>query len=167
MFSEEACEYIQSLHGLFIALEEPLRGGDYEGCRALSRRCGVPIILSESFVRVGQFPLIEGEPSFWAVNIRVSKMGGLLRACTVAARAKAAGISIVVGAQVGETSIFTRVALAVVDRYRDIVIAQEGAFGTHLLEFDLCESPLMFGRGGFLTDILFHDRPGLGLSRAP
>ena len=164
---DEACEYIQSLQGSFTALEEPLRVGDYEGCRALSRHCGVPIILDESFVKVGQFPLIEGEPSLWILNIRVSKMGGLLRACTVAARAKAAGIPIVVGAQVGETSILTRVALVVADRYRDILIAQEGAVGTHLLEYDLCEPPLMFGRGGSLTDIFFRDRPGLGLSFAP
>ncbi|MBP8199271.1 MAG: hypothetical protein KAX98_02980 [Nitrospira sp.] len=109
---DEACEYIQSLQGSFTALEEPLRVGDYEGCRALSRHCGVPIILDESFVNVGQFPLIEGEPSLWILNIRVSKMGGLLRACTVAARAKAAGIPIVVGAQVGET----RTYLKIIDR---------------------------------------------------
>lgn len=163
---DEACEYIQSLQGSFTALEEPLRVGDYEGCRALSRHCGVPIILDESFVKVGQFPLIEGEPSLWILNIRVSKMGGLLRACTVAARAKAAGIPIVVGAQVGETSILTRVALVVADRYRDILIAQEGAVGTHLLEYDLCEPPLMFGRGGCLADTVFYGRSGLGLSFA-
>lgn len=163
---DEACEYIQSLQGSFTALEEPLRVGDYEGCRAFSRHCGVPIILDESFVRAGQFPLIENEPSLWILNIRVSKMGGLLRACTVAARAKAAGIPIVVGAQVGETSILTRVALAVADRYRDIVIAQEGAVGTYLLEYDLCEPPLMFGRGGCLVDTVFYGRSGLGLSFA-
>nr|MBP8199895.1 hypothetical protein [Nitrospira sp.] len=163
---DEACEYIQSLQGSFTALEEPLRVGDYEGCRALSRHCGVPIILDESFVKVGQFPLIEGEPSLWILNIRVSKMGGLLRACTVAVRAKAAGIPIVVGAQVGETSILTRVALVVADRYRDILIAQEGAVGTHLLEYDLCEPPLMFGRGGCLADTVFYGRSGLGLSFA-
>ena len=163
---DEACEYIQSLQGSFTALEEPLRVGDYEGCRALSRHCGVPIILDESFVNVGQFPLIEGEPSLWILNIRVSKMGGLLRACTVAVRAKAAGIPIVVGAQVGETSILTRVALVVADRYRDILIAQEGAVGTHLLEYDLCEPPLMFGRGGCLAGTVFYGRSGLGLSFA-
>ena len=161
---DEACEYIQSLQGSFTALEEPLRVGDYEGCRALSRHCGVPIILDESFMRVGQFPLIEGEPSLWILNIRVSKMGGLLRACTVAARAKAVGIPIVVGAQVGETSILTRVALVVANRYRDILIGQEGAVGTHLLEYDLCEPPLMFGRGGCLVDTVFYSRSGLGLS---
>ncbi len=162
----EACAYIQRLNGPFLALEEPLRVGDFEGCRTLSQQCGLPIILDESFMKGGQFSMIQGEPSLWIVNIRVSKMGGLLRALTVAAQAKALGIPIIVGAQVGETSILTRAALVVVDRYRDIVMAQEGAFGTHLLEYDLCEPPLMFGRGGRLTENFFHGRPGLGLSFA-
>ena len=52
------------------------------------------------------------------------------------------------------------------DRYRDILIAQEGAVGTHLLEYDLCEPPLMFGRGGCLADTVFYGRSGLGLSFA-
>ncbi|MFZ1761994.1 MAG: hypothetical protein WAT99_03795, partial [Nitrospira sp.] len=73
---------------------------------------------------------------------------------------------IVVGAQVGETSILTRAALTVADRYRDILLAQEGAFGTHLLEYDLCDPPLMFGRGGRLAMDRYSTRPGLGLSFA-
>ncbi len=72
-------------------------------------------------------------------------MGGLVRALTVAAQARALGIPIVVGAQVGETSIFARAALAVVNRYREIVMAQEGTFGAHLLGYDLCNPPLIFG----------------------
>ena len=71
------------------------------------------------------------------------------------------------GALLGQApSILTRVALVVADRYRDILIAQEGAVGTHLLEYDLCEPPLMFGRGGCLADTVFYGRSGLGLSFA-
>lgn len=164
--ADEACEYIHRLEGAFVALEEPLQVGDYEGCLALSRQCGVPIILDESFVRLGQFSLIRDTPASWIVNIRVSKMGGILRASAVAAQAKSLGIPIVVGAQVGETSILTRAALTVADRYRDILLAQEGAFGTHLLEYDLCDPPLMFGRGGRLAMDRYSTRPGLGLSFA-
>jgi len=51
---------------------------------------------------------------------------------------------------VGETSILTRAALTIANSYRDIVIAQEGAFGTHLLEKDICEPSIMFGAGGIL-----------------
>ena len=31
-----------------------------------------------------------------------------------------------------------------------MLVAQEGAFGTFLLEHDVCDPPLMFGAGGVL-----------------
>ncbi len=163
---DDAVEYFQRLNGQFQAVEEPLRVGDYEGCRVLSKQCGLSIILDESFLRTDQFAFIQDDSSRWIVNIRISKMGGLMRALAVAESAAELGVSLIVGAQVGETSILTRAALAVVNRYRAIVMAQEGAFGTHLLNYDLCDPPLMFGRVGLLTDSSFYGRPGLGLSFA-
>lgn len=160
----EAAQYFQQLESPFHALEEPLQAGDYEGCRVLSKQCGLPIILDESFLRADQFRFIQDDPSRWVVNIRISKMGGLVRALMVADNAWRLGIPLVVGAQVGETSILTRAALVVVNRYRAIVMAQEEAFGTHLLEYDLCDPPLMFGQAGRLTDSSFYVRAGLGLS---
>jgi L-alanine-DL-glutamate epimerase-like enolase superfamily enzyme len=77
-------------------------------------------------------------------------MGGLLRSLVVAQRCRERGFAMIVGAQVGETSLLTRAALIVAQAARDIVIAQEGAYGTLLLEHDICEPPLMFGRGGEL-----------------
>ncbi len=162
--SAEAAEYLHRLSGSFVAVEEPLREGNYEGCRLLATQCNVPIILDESFCRIEQFRFIQDTPSQWLINVRVSKMGGLVRALEVAGRAKALGIQVIVGAQVGETSILTRAGLAVTERYRDIVLAQEGAFGTHLLAYDLCEPPLMFGHAGRLTADLYASRPGLGLT---
>ncbi|MGZ5120332.1 MAG: hypothetical protein ACXWCK_30025, partial [Burkholderiales bacterium] len=60
------------------------------------------------------------------------------------------GLGLIIGAQVGETSILTRAALTVANASKDILLAQEGAFGTHLLARDVVESPLMFGPGGML-----------------
>ncbi|MEE9280638.1 MAG: hypothetical protein V3V67_10730, partial [Myxococcota bacterium] len=59
-------------------------------------------------------------------------------------------IPVIVGAQVGETSLLTRAALSVAQAARGILVAQEGAFGTLLLERDVCDPPLMFGPGGVL-----------------
>ena len=50
----------------------------------------------------------------------------------------------------GETSILTRAALTVANCARDILIAQEGAFGTHLLRRDITDPPIMFGEGGIV-----------------
>jgi len=84
-------------------------------------------------------------------------MGGLLRSLAIADRARGAGVGIIVGAQVGETSLLTRAALTVARASGDALVAQEGAFGTFLLERDICEPPLMFGRGGVL-DSSAHER---------
>jgi L-alanine-DL-glutamate epimerase-like enolase superfamily enzyme len=160
----EASDYVTHLDYPFWAIEEPLQVGDYDGCRALSRELGLPIILDESFLRIEQFASIQDTPSCWIINIRVSKMGGLLRSLAVAERAKAVGMPIIVGAQVGETSILTRVALTVANAYRDNVLAQEGAFGTYLLERDICQPTLMFGKEGLLATDSFRSEPGLGLT---
>ncbi len=136
--AEGALAYLKQLPGRITAIEEPLTVGDYDGCRSLAREMRVPIILDESFLRLDQFAAIENDPpSTWIINIRVSKMGGILRSLAVAKRAKEIGIPVIIGAQVGETSVLTRAALTVANSYRDIVVAQEGAFGTLLLERDI------------------------------
>ncbi|WP_413935550.1 mandelate racemase/muconate lactonizing enzyme family protein [Nitrospira sp. BLG_1] len=163
--AERAWSYLKQLPGRITAIEEPLKVGDYDGCRWLAREMKVPIILDESFLRVDQFALIQSDPpSTWIINIRVSKMGGILRALAVAKRAKEIGIPVIIGAQVGETSILTRAALTIANSYRGIVIAQEGAFGTLLLERDICDPPLMFGAAGRL-DTTALSGAGLGLIR--
>ncbi len=162
--SESAFSYLKQLPGRITAIEEPFKVGDYDGCRLLAREMSIPIILDESFLRLDQFASIENDPaSTWIINIRVSKMGGILRSLAVAKQAQGVGIPIIIGAQVGETSILTRAALTIANSYRDIVVAQEGAFGTLLLERDICNPPLMFGAAGRL-DAKAVNGPGLGLS---
>lgn len=162
--AESALSYLKQLPGRITAIEEPLRIEDYEGCRLLARELKIPIILDESFLRLDQFAAIQNDPpTTWIVNIRVSKMGGVLRSLTIAKRAKEIGIPIIIGAQVGETSVLTRAALTVANSYRDILVAQEGAFGTLLLEQDICKPSLMFGQSGLLDPTVVSERAGLGL----
>jgi hypothetical protein len=77
-------------------------------------------------------------------------MGGILRSIEIANQAKRLGLPLIIGAQVGETSILSRAALSIANHYRDIVIAQEGAFGTYLLEKDITDNPITFGKNGVL-----------------
>jgi hypothetical protein len=64
--------------------------------------------------------------------------------------AKSLGIRVIVGAQVGETSLLTRAALPLAQALEDQLVAMEGGYGTLLLESDLVEKPLMFGQNGQL-----------------
>jgi L-Ala-D/L-Glu epimerase / N-acetyl-D-glutamate racemase len=161
---EEVMAYLEALHGPFLGIEEPLQVGDYEGCRKINRQSGFPIILDESFLRAEQFQKVQPDPQSWIINIRISKMGGILRSLAVAEQAREAGIPIIIGAQVGETSILTRAALTVANQFRDSLLAQEGAFGTYLLEHDITDTPLMFGKGGRLDATFISGQSGLGLT---
>ena len=145
-----AIGYLKSLGAPVFAIEEPLQTGDLKGFRQVARECAVKVILDESLVRAGQLKALD-DPEYWIVNLRVSKMGGITRSLELAHEATRRGIGLIVGAQVGETSILTRASLAVMNEHRQSLVAAEGAFGTLLLEQDLTEPCLMFGAGGTLN----------------
>ena len=148
--ADDAIEYIQHLDYPLFALEEPLKSGQYQDSIAVSNALNSKIILDESFTCEANFNEIRNTPASWIINIRVSKMGGILRSLSIANLALELNIPIIIGAQVGETSILTRAALTVANNYRNILIAQEGAFGTHLLKNNIIEPPIMFGKNGWL-----------------
>jgi L-alanine-DL-glutamate epimerase-like enolase superfamily enzyme len=157
----DAIAFLRDLDFPFVALEEPVGANDYRALAEISEARGVPIVLDESLLRAEQIGRLPGLPDRWIANVRVSKMGGLLRSLDVVAAARTAGLGIIVGAQVGETSLLTRVALTVAQAAGPSLVAQEGAFGTHLLQRDVCDPPLMFGRGGVL------DPEPKGIASAP
>jgi L-alanine-DL-glutamate epimerase-like enolase superfamily enzyme len=162
--ADAALRDLDALGFPFFALEEPLLPGDYEGMHRLASALDTRIILDESLLRAGQLDRLSGSEDRWIVNLRVSKMGGLLRSLELVREMRQRGLRAIFGAHVGETSLLTRAALTVAHNARDILVAQEGAFGTHLLAADVVETPIMFGHGGVLdVDALGMKSAGFGL----
>lgn len=153
--------YFKSLDFHFSAIEEPLQAGQFAELSSLAESLATRIILDESIARESQIAQLPGAAEQWIVNLRVSKMGGLLRSLELAETCRAKRLNLIVGAQVGETSLLTRAALIAAQASRDILIAQEGAFGTLLLETDAVQPVLMFGAEGILD---IHSTP---LDRSP
>ena len=147
----EVLAYLSELSSTPFALEEPLQPRAYNELNGLLGTTPVPIILDESFLNKGHFDHIDTSNDNVFVNVRVSKMGGLIRSRAVARLLADAHVPIIVGAQVGETSLLTRAALCLANEFKDSVIAQEGAFGTLLLETDITHESLMFGSKGRLV----------------
>ena len=158
--------YLRGLDAPLFAVEEPLApAGRLDDLTALADALGVPIVVDESATTVADVADLTATADRWLVNVRVSKMGGVLRTLDVVDTARGAGIGVIVGAQVGETSRLTRAGLTVAHAAGDLLVAQEGAFGTLLLTRDVCDPPLMFGAGGRL-DTADHPRllaAGLGI----
>lgn len=167
--ADDAIVFLTALDGPIAAVEEPLPPCAVDGLARVANACRTPIVLDESVSRMGQLAGLPGEAARWIVNVRVSKMGGLARSLEFVAAAQAAGLRVVVGAQVGETSLLTRAALMVAQAARPVLVAQEGAFGTWLLTRDVCDPPLMFGAGGVLrvADYPALLKPGLGITGTP
>jgi L-alanine-DL-glutamate epimerase-like enolase superfamily enzyme len=163
---DAAVSYFEALDFRFRAVEEPLQAGDYAGMRQVSAALSTKIVLDESMLRVEQLNEISKDVDIWIANVRLSKMGGLLRSLEFARKARLRGLAMIVGAHVGETTVLTRAALALVSAFRDCVVAQEGAFGTHLLDRDVVEPSLIFGRDGILdaSALMIGRAPGLGLN---
>lgn len=160
-----ALNYIESLDYPFFAIEEPLSPGKYEDLSYMADRLEIPIILDESFTFLDQIQHIKGNPANWILNLRVSKLGGLLRSLDIVNSARQNKLKIIVGAQVGETSILTRCGITVAHAAGDCLVAQEGAFGTWLLDHDICTPCIMFQSKGLLDIAKQLDTklPGLGI----
>jgi L-Ala-D/L-Glu epimerase len=155
----QAIGHLSGLEFPFFAIEEPLRAGDYAGMREMARALHAAMILDESALRVEQLEVVSEDARHWIVNLRISKMGGLIRSIDVARKAKVLGLRLIVGAHVGETSVLTRAGLTIATFAREMLVSQEGAFGTHLLERDVVTPSIMFGPGG----VLDAPPPGAGL----
>lgn len=165
--SDAAIAHLGGLGCPLSGVEEPVGAGRYDALERIGVALGCRVILDESFVAARQFPAVERAPERWAINVRVSKVGGLMRSLEIVDGARARGIPVVVGAQVGETSVLTRAALTAAQTAGEALMAQEGAFGTRLLEHDPVEPCLMFGAGGVLVPQEYPSLagPGFGLQR--
>jgi L-alanine-DL-glutamate epimerase-like enolase superfamily enzyme len=154
-----------------FAVEEPLAVAAAAELPAVARALDLAIILDESLTRADQLavlnPGVLNPDVRWIANLRVSKLGGVLRSLAVLDAARVRGVGVIVGAQVGETSLLTRTGLVVAHAAGASLIAQEGAFGTQLLEHDVCDPSLMFGAGGVLHHRTSGTGWGLNLSLLP
>ncbi len=161
----DVVEYVQALPCALTGLEEPLKSKSIKELSELALKLDCPIILDETCCNIESLAQVLKSRVMYIVNIRVSKMGGLINALQIAETCKERGLGVIIGAQVGETSILTRAGLSVANFLNGYQTAMEGAFGTMLLEKDITDRPIMFGQGGKLEvkQILQHGMYGWGL----
>jgi L-alanine-DL-glutamate epimerase-like enolase superfamily enzyme len=148
------------------AVEEPVGARDWAGMAEVKEKTGRAIIADESLTRLSDLEAMPGGVGH-IPNMRVSKLGGLLRSLNVLERAKAQKRKIIVGAQVGETSILARAGAVLAQAAGDDLIGYEGAYGSRLLSEDAVNPSLGFGRDGVVDLKPFAGKPGWGVVPAP
>jgi L-Ala-D/L-Glu epimerase / N-acetyl-D-glutamate racemase len=132
------------------AVEEPTAVRDWVGMAQVARSTGLAIIVDESFTRLDDIRSLPDGVS-WILNIRVSKLGGLKRSLQALREAERRNLGVVIGAQVGETSLLARAGLIVAAEAGERLLGYEGGYGTHLLKWDVVTPSLRFGRGGCVS----------------
>jgi L-alanine-DL-glutamate epimerase-like enolase superfamily enzyme len=129
------------------AFEQPLPAEDLDGMARLTAD-GFPVIADEGFDDAASLERLIAARACSGVNVRIAKCGGLVASLARCRRALAAGLTLQIGCQVGETSHLSAAQLALVRTLGGGVSYLEGCYGERLLGVDPVRPLLQFGRGG-------------------
>ena len=149
--SDEAIVYLTSMGGQVFALEEPVGSRNVEDMSKISIAMGLPIILDESLCTLEDLSHYRNAAGKFIANIKISRVGGLIRALRLIGELKKMDWPIIIGCHTGETSLLTRAALVAASAAGESLIAQEGAFGDYLVQREPVEPILKFGSNGLLN----------------
>lgn len=145
---EVALDIISALSELGIeCFEQPLPRSDIAGAAYLVQNTRSMIMADESFHDRKSLETLIRSHACNAVNVRLSKCGGLVASYARCHEALLAGVAVQIGCQVGETSLLSAAQLTLICGFQSIRYI-EGAFGEHLLQHDPCEPAIQFGYGG-------------------
>jgi L-Ala-D/L-Glu epimerase len=128
------------------SFEQPLASADFEGAARLVRETGFDVMADESLNTRASLERLMEARACTAINARISKCGGLIATLARCREARAAGLWVQVGCQVGESSLLSAAHLHLCAEFREMRHA-EGCFGRLLLAVDPA-SPLLQMRGG-------------------
>jgi muconate cycloisomerase len=142
------------------SFEQPIPADDLEGQSMLVRESGLGIMADESLSDRESLAQLVERNACTAVNVRISKCGGLVAAAARCREALEAGLTVQVGCQVGESSLLSAANLVLVTAIEKVTYA-EGCFGHLLLRQDPARPVLQFGYGGRAP--VLPDGPGLGV----
>ena len=158
---DQANDYIKKLHTDFLGVEEPIKLGT-NSLGDLIHNSSFPVILDEHFTHIDQMNKIDRTDKA-IINLRVSKVGGILNAMEVIRQAKEKKIQLILGSHVGETSLLARAAHLVSCYSPASFLHFEGAYSDYLLSNDPGSPKIKFGPGGKVDFDKFKEKPGLGI----
>ncbi len=157
---EEAARAMNEMARLGIrCFEQPVKAEAIEEMALLVRETGLTVMADECFSDRRSLERLIDTKACTAVNVRISKCGGLVAAIRRCRQARQAGLLVQVGCQVGESSLLSAAQLALLAQGPDATYF-EGCFGRHLLCEDVAGPVLQFGYGGRPPSL--PGGPGLG-----
>lgn len=133
-------------------VEQPLPRGQESLLEGLRHASCVPIMQDESLLTFEDAERMIRDGQIDALNIRISKNGGLLPAMRLAGLARQHGLPFQLGCMVGETGILSAAGRRFLEAVPGAVFA-EGSYGTFLLRDDIVRRSVRFGYGGHVRPL--------------
>ncbi len=149
-----------SQYGVY-SFEQPIAAGDIDGLAQLVRETKLSVMVDESLSDRASLEELINKNACTAVNVRISKCGGLMASLARCREALYAGLKLQIGCQVGESSLLSAAQIILIKAVRKVVYV-EGCSGLHLLREDPAQPVLQFGYGGIPPDV--PNVPGLGMT---
>lgn len=160
-----ALEYLTALKNQFWAIEEPVAANDFTGLLEIARTLNTKIILDESFLNSESVRQTLSYTHEFIPNIRISKMGGVLRTIEVLEQLEKQNCVWILGSHVGETSLLTRASLLILNKFNKFPPrALEGGFSSHLLTQDPFSPELKLGLGAQIKSNNYNQSLGWGMN---
>jgi muconate cycloisomerase len=149
---DQALEVIGQLRAVGIrSFEQPIASSDLAGLTRLVAESSAQIMVDEGLTDRDSLRRFIDHRACTAVNVRISKCGGLVAAHARCHEALAAGLVLQVGCQVGESSLLSAAHLRLLSSLAPLtpgVRYAEGCFGEHLLREDPVAPLVQFRFGG-------------------
>lgn len=145
------------------SFEQPLAADQLDGLAELTATFGkeASIMADESLVSFASAKELLQKQCCNHFNLKLSKLGGILRSLAVYRAAEQAGVPCQLGAHFGETSLLSAAGV-ILTALAGNMTANEGALGNFLLEKDLFDPPVQHQRDGQLAVAPILDNIGLG-----
>jgi L-alanine-DL-glutamate epimerase-like enolase superfamily enzyme len=146
------------------AIEEPFAVENHAAQTEFLEKSKSLLILDESFITVAGLEKYRMHFTRICLNVRISKLGGLLRTQEALRFAQENNIRWGLGCQVGETSLLARAGLLILHKNSHRPLFWEGAFSDHLLSQDPFTPKIKLGPWGKLSGESKIKGPGLSLT---
>jgi L-Ala-D/L-Glu epimerase len=167
---EQALTAISELRTVGIeSYEQPIAANDIAGLSRLVRESSTGILIDEGLTDRQSLQTLITHRACTAVNVRISKCGGLVAAYARCREALDAGLTLQVGCQVGESSLLSAAHVTLLAALAPLdpgVRYAEGCFGRHLLREDPASPPVQFRYGGRPPALPAGPGLGVDISRA-
>ena len=141
--------------------EQPIAADDIDGLARLVRETNLDVMVDESLSDRASLDELIYKNACTAVNVRISKCGGLMASLARCREALDAGLKLQLGCQVGESSLLSAAQIILIKAVRQVTYV-EGCYGLHLLQEDPAQTVLQFGYGGTPPDV--QNDPGIGIA---